>query len=934
MRTALLAIIFLLLWLVPLHTQVVWTEPAFPTQYDTVTIYFDAAQGNGALKGYAGNVYAHTGVITNRSAHANDWRHVIGNWGTDDARTKMTRVGLDTHTLKVHVNDFYRVPDGEVVEKLAFVFRDVTGNIVGRASDGADIFTPVYPPSDNLLITINAPNQEGQIVPMGDSILIDLQMNKRAFLSITDNGATIYQDSAEVLTFYHTPSSIGYHALTFKASLDDTLSVHSNYFVLDTSLSRLDPPPGIINGLNYTDSSYIFQLTAPNKSFCFLLCPVNAFEPDEEYLLHQSTTGDQFWIEIPRDSFTFDDGTYQYLIDDNIRVADPFSTIVLDPDHDPFIDPSVLKELPSYPTQYATGRVSAFLQHPSSFQWSDSNYQRVAQKDLVIYELLLRDFLDEHNFSTLADTLDYLQNLGVNAIELMPVSEFEGNISWGYNPSFHMAVDKYYGSQESLKKFINEAHKRGIAVIHDVVFNHAFSQSPLAQMWWDPIHFRPSSESPYLNVAPRHPFNVGYDFNHESKYTKDWVKQILGHWIEEFHFDGFRFDLSKGLTQTNSGNNAELMGRYDVSRISILKDYADHIWSLDSESYVIMEHFAENSEEIELSDYGMMLWGNMNHDFTSAAAGRRVNLAWADYKQRGWHEPNLIAYMESHDEERVMYNILRNGESDGDYDVRHLPTALQRIAAASTIYYLLPGPKMLWQFGEMGYDFSINHCENGTVDGCRLNRKPIRWDYLDDPHREQLYQEIRAILHLRNSFPVFSTDDYTFNDANLSVKSIELRHEDMDALVIANYRVTSSNVIPGFPYPGTWYEYFSGDSIIVDDLNRRIELAPGAYKVYTSVAISPPEDYTTNTIYRDPISISAYPNLIHPSQLVTVELSESANVQYVNITSICGQTFYPSYTQIGSQLDIRLEDLASGFYVLKIRNARSDYIAKIIVQGE
>ena len=130
----------------------------------------------------------------------------------------------------------------------------------------------------------------------------------------------------------------------------------------------------------------------------------------------------------------------------------------------------------------------------------------------MIYELMLRDFLQDHSYTSLIDTLDYFERLGINAIELMPIQEFEGNQSWGYNPSFHMAVDKYYGTRDQLRTFIDSAHARGIAVILDVVFNHAFSQSPLAQLYWDEANFRPAANNPWLNVTARHPFNVGYDF--------------------------------------------------------------------------------------------------------------------------------------------------------------------------------------------------------------------------------------------------------------------------------------------------------------------------------------------------------------------------------------------------------------------------------------
>ena len=99
--------------------------------------------------------------------------------------------------------------------------------------------------------------------------------------------------------------------------------------------------------------------------------------------------------------------------------------------------------------------------------------------------MLLRDFLAAHDWNTLTDTLDYFTELGINAIELMPVSEFEGNESWGYNPSFYFAADKYYGPASDLKVFIDSCHGQGIAVILDMVLNHSYGQSPLVQLYFD-----------------------------------------------------------------------------------------------------------------------------------------------------------------------------------------------------------------------------------------------------------------------------------------------------------------------------------------------------------------------------------------------------------------------------------------------------------------
>ena len=415
-------------------------------------------------------------------------------------------------------------------------------------------------------------------------------------------------------------------------------------------------------------------------------------------------------------------------------------------------------------------------------------------------------------------------------------------------------------------------------------------------------------------------------FNHEHTATKKWVKRILTYWITQFGFDGFRFDLSKGLTQFDSGNNAGLMAQRDPSRIAILKDYSDHIWSLDSTSYVIMEHFAENEEEIELADYGMMLWGNMNHAFTEAASGRRSELRGADYTQRGWNEPRLISYMESHDEERIMYRLLRSGEREGSYSTRNLSTALRRMEAISAIYYSIPGPKMLWQFGELGYDFSINRCINGQVDGCRLDPKPIRWDYLDDDHREHLRQVTSALLHLRSTYETFSSRDFKFNDQNLFIKSVELNHPEMDALTLANFRVVNSNVIPGFPYIGWWYEYFSGDSLLVSDLNARIELGPGEYRIYTSQKIVLPDDFVTQINEYEMMEMDVYPNPSHQDVTINLILPKEVRIRDMQIISVEGKSTPVQIRPNGSQRKFTLASaLPSGFYFLRLRTDEGVY---------
>jgi pullulanase/glycogen debranching enzyme len=267
-----------------------------------------------------------------------------------------------------------------------------------------------------------------------------------------------------------------------------------------------------------------------------------------------------------------------------------------------------------------------------------------------------------------------------------------------------MALDKYYGSPEDFKAFVDACHARGMAVIVDIVYNHAFGQSPLARLWWNEASFRPTPDNPYLNITPRHPFNVGYDFNHESALTKEFVKVTTQYWLEEFRIDGFRWDLSKGFTQNFSGD-VGTWNQYDASRIAILKDYADHVWSVDEEAYMIMEHLGVSEEEDELAQYGnsMYFWSGFNpHDqYLEGAMGFPSNFREVISENRGFSDLNLVGYMESHDEERMQFKNEEFGNRSPNfrYDVRNQGTGLDRIELASAFFYTVPGPKMLWQFG-------------------------------------------------------------------------------------------------------------------------------------------------------------------------------------------------------------------------------------------
>lgn len=225
--------------------------------------------------------------------------------------------------------------------------------------------------------------------------------------------------------------------------------------------------------------------------------------------------------------------------------------------------------------------------------------------------------------------------------------------------------------------------------------------------------------------------------------------------------------------------------------------------------------------------------------------GFTSNFSGASYKTKTWDDPHLIAYMESHDEERMMYkNITFGNISTPGYNVRSLPTALDRAALTSVFYLSIPGPKMLWQFGEMGYDFSINRCEDGTINNnCRLSPKPVRWDYMANPDRVDLWNVVSRMNYLRNNFVAFQTTDFQMSTSGFQ-KTIHLDDPAMNVAVLGNFAVQTANVAPNFQHTGWWYDYFSGDSLNVTNVATPLSFAAGEYRLYTDVQVTPPPIYT------------------------------------------------------------------------------------------
>jgi len=931
--------------------QVIWTEPEYATQYDSIVVYFDATQAvRTDLVGYTGDLYVYTCINTN----VGNWQHEKAAWGVNDNQTKLTRISANIYKFVMgYPRVFYSVTSGsETIYALCFVFRSADAS-----KQTEDIFYELYESGLTVVIskpTINNaftdPRRSPVFADRGDTVAIEI--NSAALgtecdtLKLFLNNELITQVADTMLNYDFITADHNYGMNNFIAIGIDTIRQGDTVdfaIMVNQPVTFASRPESVIGGVSLVgDSGVIFSLQAPYKDFVYLIGDFNDWMVDSNYYMKCEDNGGaevHWWLAVegldPQTEYAF-----QYFVDGEIRIADPYSEKILDPWNDAYIPASVYPDLKTYPAGKTSEIVGTFQIEKPEHTWQTTDYTRPEKTNLIIYEMLIRDFVATHDYKTLIDTLDYLQNLGVNAIELMPINEFEGNSSWGYNPSFYFAPDKYYGPAHDLKELVDSCHARGIAVIQDIVLNHSFGSSPLVRLYDHGDHTT-SPENPWYNE--QHNFTNpdaqwGYDFDHESPATQVFVDRVTRYWVTEYKIDGYRFDFTKGIGNNIKSSSDSWGSIYDSDRIRLLKRMADALWEVDSTAYVILEHLAENSEEKVLADYGMMLWGNTNWNYAQSAMGYTddSDFSWGFYKNRSWSKPGLITYMESHDEERLMYKNLTYGNSSGSYSIKTLSTALERMKMTAAFFLTLPGPKMIWQFGELGYDFSIDY--NG-----RLEEKPIRWDYLQDPNRLRLYKTFQALIKLRMENDVFSSAgtslSMTLSD---NVKRIAMTGS-MNVVIIGNFGVTATTSNPSFQHGGVWYDYFSGESMTATGSDT-LTLVPGEFHIFTDQRLETPEagllgikESVTDAIPKQFKIYPNYPNPFNSSTTFEYDLEKTSAVQ-LRIFDLLGREIFSEkfgnqspgkYLFVWNCLDKAGIEARSGIYFILLQRGNERQILKM-----
>ncbi|WP_269224020.1 alpha-amylase family glycosyl hydrolase [Flavobacterium sp. IMCC34518] len=872
-----------------------------------------------------------------------------GSWTTSDEASRFTyNSGNDTYTKTFVPSTYYNTTN---IGKIGFLIKakDGTGD-----KKSQDILAEVGAFQVNL--TSPAENSATILTSGSNLSIAATNTNGVASYNLKSNGTSINTNpSTSSFSFTHT-NIISNQNYELEVTQGATTVTKKFTVVINPNTISETIPAGLVDGINYNPNDATkatLVLDAPLKDFVYIAGSFNNWQPDNSYAMKKDATSGstKFWLELTgltsgkSESYLYWVGEMTPIANSPalVKTADPYSTLVLSPYDDQYIPTTTYPNMPVYPAgQDKEVTVLQTGQTPYAWSAASTNFVKPEKDKLVVYEVLVRDFDANKNYQSIIDRIDYFKNLKINAIELMPVMEFEGNESWGYNTSFHMALDKFYGPSTKLKELIDLCHQNGIAVILDVALNHAFGRNPMIRMWMnDPDgdgYGNPTAENPYFNTAAMHSYSVGEDLNHQQPRTQNYVKRVVKQWIEEYKIDGFRWDLTKGFTQNCPSNAAggqdACTGNYQQDRVDVLKAYADYSWSLDATHYAIFEHLGGNTEEQQWANYrindpiskGVMMWGNMNSNYNELSMGYTANISGMTSQSRGFTANRLMGYAESHDEERLMYKNSQFGNATNvAHNVKTLNVALSRMSAIGAVSLLVPGPKMIWHFGELGWNSSIYTCTDGSVNDnsatiagdCKLSTKPQpQWanNWLADNNRNKIYYDWARMIGLKTTEAVFSGVATIPNTSsltpNIKITNSTLTSTDLkDVLIIANLDVTAKNVATGFQYTGSWYNLMDNTPYTVTDVNATISLQPGEFRVYGNKAttLATTDFDVLNDIY-------IYPN---PASNYFILNTTTTKVQIYAISGQLVKTFDKSQVK---EYQYNVSNLESGMYFVKIYN--------------
>jgi 1,4-alpha-glucan branching enzyme len=509
------------------------------------------------------------------------------------------------------------------------------------------------------------------------------------------------------------------------------------------------------------------------------------------------------WQEIPmqkgedgyfRTQIELEDGTYQYKFrvqtkspnfepDQCLDIIDPYAT---DVDEE---------------RAYAVVNIKDGKRIVDTYIWQHDDTPLPENHELVIYEMHVADFtggeLDSHKRGKFLDAIEklhYLKDLGINAIELMPVNEYPGDYSWGYKVRHFFAVESSYGSTADLKKFIDECHSRGIRVFMDGIYNHTDEECPLMLVdrnywYYEYMHY---PEDPGNYWGPEFNYD-NYDEKLDVKPAWKYVGDVVKYWVEEYHIDGIRFDAVRQLANVEfldwlakqSKKNTANKPFYNIAEyIPDTKEITSPDGPLDACWHESFRYFMIPSicgESFELEQLKEVL----------------------DPKRQGYATAiNVINYLATHDREHVFREL-------GDRSIFD-EAAFTRAKLGAVLLITAMGIPMLW----MGEEFGEHKRKSQTV----TQPKKIAWPLLEREENRNLFEYYKALIALRQKNPALQSDNIEFFAENADAKVFAYHRWDNAGnrvAVVVNFSDVNLTgyQVTNFPECGQWRDWLGSEMI-------------------------------------------------------------------------------------------------------------------------
>ena len=557
-----------------------------------------------------------------------------------------------------------------------------------------------------------------------------------------------------------------------------------------------EPPPPDIDPFAYPawgttehpDGTVTFALHAPGKQSVALIGDFNDWKPDDHAL---TVDADGTWsITIPLAPGTY---RYQYLIDGTLLIADPYAR-------------DVTWQKPDGTEYWKQERAFAVLEVGAApFAWTATNYVRPGLDNLVVYEFHLEDFLNGAlGFTGMIARLDYIKDLGFTGIAPMPFNEFTGSKSWGYNPAFHFAPETSYGTPTELKQLIDAAHQRGLAVVLDLVLNHMDHNSALYQLYGNDY-----AGSPFFRFFEGE--NWGFpDIEQQHPAAKRYTADVIRYWLTEYRIDAIRYDATRftewsGYNNWGAGWFAWVGKQVDPTSIHI----AEH---MPSDPNLINQ----TEQDTCWHDYfrwrmrDMIEHGHLDrNEFENVM--QPLRLGFTNALQR-------MAYTESHDEERVMYELKQRGFSGPEREARAILSLAMTLTA--------PGQAMVYsgqEFGESTRKF--------------VGENPLQWHLLETETGKAIHEATRKLVTLRTTHPALQRGDITFLHHNQPQDMTAFRRNaDGQSVIVAANFGRGANTMDVF-FEGTWSNLFTGATFTESGAyTRAVVLQPGEAAVFVKTS--------------------------------------------------------------------------------------------------